>query len=123
MSGQSVCSSSKISRCVHDFTTSHPADRDYTTHIKIGNQRKFLYSDQSEDLLNRIAGLGDRELVFADPTDPYLGVGLDASEAEALGRKSWGRNAFGKSYGALRKKIRNPVSPVKREWNWYDSVW
>ncbi|KAK3209589.1 hypothetical protein GRF29_44g61570 [Pseudopithomyces chartarum] len=48
----------------------HP---DYTEHIYGANQYKFLHSEQSEDLLNRLAKLGDRELVFTDPTDSYLG--------------------------------------------------
>ncbi|KAK7191105.1 hypothetical protein DPSP01_008835 [Paraphaeosphaeria sporulosa] len=87
-------------------------NRDYLFHINIANRRKFLYSDQSEDLLNRLAKLGDRELVFADPTDPHLGIGLDASEAEKMGRKSWGKNAYGKSFEKLRHKIRNPISPT-----------
>ncbi|KAK7191107.1 hypothetical protein PSPO01_02416 [Paraphaeosphaeria sporulosa] len=87
----------------------HP---DYHFHIHYANLRKFLYSDQSEDLLNRLANLGDRELVFADPTDLHLGIGLDASEAEKVGRKAWGKNAYGKSFEKLRHKIRNPISPV-----------
>jgi predicted NAD-dependent protein-ADP-ribosyltransferase YbiA (DUF1768 family) len=78
----------------------------------MANLRKFLYSDQSEDLLNRLAKLGSRELVFADPTDGNLGIGLDATEAETVGRKAWGRNDYGKSFERLRNKIRNPISPV-----------
>jgi predicted NAD-dependent protein-ADP-ribosyltransferase YbiA (DUF1768 family) len=72
--------------------------------------------------LNRLAKYGDRELVFADPTDGILGIGLDASEAETLGRKSWGLNLWGKSFTKLRDKIRNPVSP-KRFSHPTDTMW
>ncbi|KAL1592795.1 hypothetical protein SLS60_011211 [Paraconiothyrium brasiliense] len=97
----------------------HP---DYTQHIYAANLHKFLHSDQSKDLLNRLAKLGDRELVFADPTDGYLGIGLDAEEAKTADRESWGRNEHGKSFERLREKIRNPYSP-KLFSRPYDTMW
>ncbi|PVH96320.1 hypothetical protein DM02DRAFT_124923 [Periconia macrospinosa] len=93
-------------------------DRYYMHFLETANRRKFLYSEQSQDLLEKFAKLGNRELVFCDPTDPYLGVGLSASEAETVGRESWGRNDYGKSFKALRHKIRHPISPVLKDTTW-----
>ena len=72
--------------------------------------------------MNRLAKLGDRELVFADPTDGYLGIGLDVEEAKTADRESWGRNELGKSFERLREKIRNPYSP-KLFSTPYDTMW
>ncbi|KAF2446695.1 hypothetical protein P171DRAFT_519071 [Karstenula rhodostoma CBS 690.94] len=67
------------------------------------NIHKFLSDDtESRDLLRQLKNLGERELVFADPSDAVLGIGLSATEATEVDRAQWGANVSGKSIEAIR---------------------
>jgi hypothetical protein len=52
--------------------------------------------------LKRFKKLGKRELVFADPSDAVLGIGVASEEAD---REQWGVNVFGKSLDAVREQV------------------
>ncbi|KAF2118644.1 hypothetical protein BDV96DRAFT_360550 [Lophiotrema nucula] len=66
------------------------------------NMAKFTRGKQSKSLLQRLNDLGTRELVFADPSDSFLGIGYEAVEAEHVDREQWGDNMFGKSLNFVR---------------------
>ena len=70
---------------------------------KIADISKFTSDDtESRDLLNQFKKLKNRELVFADPSDAVLGIGLSIDEAKEMDREQWGTNVFGKSFDAVR---------------------
>ena len=72
---------------------------------------RFLHGTESEELLNRLTKLGERELVFADPSDSYFGIGFDASEAMRVEREKWGFNVTGQSLKAVVEHVKNPNPP------------
>ncbi|KAF2026062.1 DUF1768-domain-containing protein, partial [Setomelanomma holmii] len=81
--------------------------RRVTRIAKTANLHKFTSDDtESRDLLRRLKKLGNRELVFADPSDAILGIGFNAAEAEEVGREQWGANVFGKSLDAIREQTK-----------------
>lgn len=51
--------------------------------------------------MRQLKHLGDRELVFADPSDAVLGIGFSTDEAKEVDREQWGANVFGKSLDAV----------------------
>ena len=74
---------------------------------KTANIHKFTSDDtESRDLLRRLKKLGNRELVFADPSDAVLGIGFNAAQAEEVDREQWGANVFGKSLDAVREQVK-----------------
>jgi predicted NAD-dependent protein-ADP-ribosyltransferase YbiA (DUF1768 family) len=74
---------------------------------KTANIHKFTSDDtESRDLLRQLKVLGNRELVFADPSDAILGIGFSASEAKEVDRAEWGANVFGKSLDAVRTLVK-----------------
>jgi hypothetical protein len=73
---------------------------------KTANLHKFtLDNTESRELLNRLKELGKRELIFADPLDAVLGIGINAADAEEVDRAQWGANVFGKSLDAVRDHV------------------
>jgi hypothetical protein len=74
---------------------------------KTANIHKFTSDDtQSRDILRQLKALGDRELVFADPSDAILGIGFSVIEAKEVDRAQWGANVFGKSLDAVRTLVK-----------------
>ncbi|KAH7382212.1 hypothetical protein BKA66DRAFT_570507 [Pyrenochaeta sp. MPI-SDFR-AT-0127] len=71
------------------------------------NVYKFTSDDtESRDLLRRLKNLGDRELVFADPSDATLGIGFSVAEAKEVDKVQWGANVFGKSLDTVRNLVK-----------------
>lgn len=72
---------------------------------------RFLHGTESEELLNRLIKIGERELVFADPSDSYFGIGFDATEAVRVDREKWGFNVIGLSFKEVMRHVKNPNPP------------
>jgi hypothetical protein len=74
---------------------------------KTANIHKFTSDDtESRDLLRQLKALGNRELVFADPSDAILGIGFSVTDAKEADRAEWGANVFGKSLDAVRTLVK-----------------
>jgi hypothetical protein len=85
---------------------------------KTANIHKFTSDDtESRDLLRQLKALGNRELVFADPSDAILGIGFSAAEAKEVDRVEWGANVFGKSLDAVRTLVKttNKTTNAKKK--------
>ncbi|KAH7087889.1 hypothetical protein FB567DRAFT_357023 [Paraphoma chrysanthemicola] len=81
--------------------------RRVTRIAKTANTHKFTSDNtESRELLKRLKKLGNRELVFADPSDAVLGIGFNAADAEEVGREQWGANVFGKALDAVREQAK-----------------
>lgn len=80
---------------------------------KIANVSKFTSDDaESRALLHQFKKLKNRELVFADPSDAVLGIGLSIDEAKEMNREQWGANVFGKSFDAVRDYVMETSKPA-----------
>lgn len=71
---------------------------------KEANRGKFLYEPEcgSWDVMKKLRKLGDREYVYADPADAFLGIGLSTEDARKVAREKWGENVMGKAIDAVR---------------------
>lgn len=72
---------------------------------KRANYTKFLRSARRNDLQKWLLDTGERELVFASPSDRFWGIGLGAAEAEQTSREEWGQNVLGKDLMEVREKV------------------
>jgi predicted NAD-dependent protein-ADP-ribosyltransferase YbiA (DUF1768 family) len=65
----------------------------------------FKFSSNMPDLRKQLEALGSREIVFADPSDAFLGIGFGVDEADEVCRSKWGANVFGKAVEVARKEL------------------
>ena len=80
----------------------------------MANMAKFTSDDtESRALLNQFKKLKNRELIFADPSDAVLGIGLSIDEAKEMNREQWGANVFGKSFDAVRNHVKETSRTTK----------
>jgi ribA/ribD-fused uncharacterized protein len=72
--------------------------------------------DQHEDLKPALLDTGNSTLVYADPKDKVLGVGLGAEDEGILDRKRWqGENILGNAWKAVREDLKAEELEKDRE--------
>ncbi|KAJ4293144.1 hypothetical protein N0V90_008426 [Kalmusia sp. IMI 367209] len=75
------------------------------------NMNKFFDGKESLALQKRLLALDGYELILASPSDRLFGIGFPATEAKNTSRENWGRNLFGLSFAAVRRRLENPGPP------------
>jgi ribA/ribD-fused uncharacterized protein len=78
--------------------------------VEEGNYAKFTRSDNADWLQAQLLATGTRDLVYANPGDKVLGIGINATQAAMIDgngdRSAWGHNLLGKILMRIRKQIR-----------------
>ena len=91
-----------IGRRVLGFDAAH-WERRRSAIVKTGNHAKFK---QNPDLLNYLAGTGDRIIVEAAPRDAIWGIGLPVNSPDAENPLQWpGLNLLGFALTEIRDRL------------------